>query len=48
MNYWLDLLPSIVTPTLQIDELLVRFAIALPGFGKLMFYYDHFPIILLF
>jgi hypothetical protein len=25
-----------------------RFAIALPGFGKLMFHYDHVPIILLF
>jgi hypothetical protein len=25
-----------------------RFAIALPGFGKLMLYYDHVPIMLLF
>jgi hypothetical protein len=32
---------------LQTDELLGRFAIALPGFGKLIFYYDHVPIMLL-
>jgi hypothetical protein len=34
--------------TLQTNELLGRFAIALPGFGKLMLYYDHVPILLLF
>jgi hypothetical protein len=34
--------------TLQIKELLDSFAIALPGFGKLMLYYDHVPILLLF
>jgi hypothetical protein len=33
---------------LQRDELLRRFAIALPAFGKLMFHYDHVPIMLLF
>jgi hypothetical protein len=27
---------------------LASFAIALPGFGKLMLYYDHVPVILLF
>jgi hypothetical protein len=37
-----------LSPTMQTDELLGRFAIALPGFGKLMFYYDHVPIMLLF
>jgi hypothetical protein len=35
-------------PTLQTDVLLGSFAIALFGFGKLMFRYDHVPIILLF
>jgi hypothetical protein len=41
--------PSIVySPTLQTDELLGRFAIALPSFEKLMFYYDHVPIMLSF
>jgi hypothetical protein len=41
--------PSIVySPTMQIDELLGRFAIALFGFGKLMFYYDHVTIMLSF
>jgi hypothetical protein len=33
---------------LQTDELLDRFAIALPDFWKLMFYYYHVPIMLLF
>jgi hypothetical protein len=33
--------------TLQTNELLGRFAIALPGFGKLMLHYDHVPILLL-
>jgi hypothetical protein len=33
---------------LQTKELLGRFAIALPGFGKLMLYYDHVSILLLF
>jgi CRISPR/Cas system-associated endonuclease Cas3-HD len=33
---------------LQTDELLGRFAIALHDFGKLMFYYDHVPIMLLY
>jgi hypothetical protein len=37
-----------LSPTLQIDELLGSSAIALPGFGKLMFYYDHVSIMLLF
>jgi hypothetical protein len=37
-----------LSPTLQTDELLCRFAIALPSFGKFMFYYDHVLIILLF
>jgi hypothetical protein len=32
--------------TLQTYELLGRFAIALSGFGKLMLYYDHVPILL--
>jgi hypothetical protein len=32
---------------MQTDELLGRFAIALPSFGKLMFYNDHVPIMLL-
>jgi hypothetical protein len=36
------------THTLQTKELLGRFAITLPGFGKLMLYYDHLPILLLF
>jgi hypothetical protein len=36
------------SPTLQTDESLGRFAIALPGFGKLMFHYDRVPILLLF
>jgi hypothetical protein len=31
---------------LQTNELLGRCAIALLGFGKLMFYYDHVPIML--
>jgi hypothetical protein len=35
-------------PTLQTDELLGRFAIDVPGFEKLIFYYDHVPIMLLF
>jgi hypothetical protein len=30
-----------LSPTLQTDELLDRFAIVVPGFGKLMFQYDH-------
>jgi hypothetical protein len=38
----------LLSPTLQTDELLGRFAIALPGFGKLMLHYDHVPILLLF
>jgi hypothetical protein len=29
---------------LETDELLDKFAIVLPGFGKLIFYYDHVPI----
>jgi hypothetical protein len=33
---------------LQTKELLGRFVIALPVFGKLMLYYDHISIILLF
>jgi hypothetical protein len=33
---------------LQTDKLSGRFAIALPDFGKLMFHYDHVPIMLLF
>jgi hypothetical protein len=33
---------------LQTNELLGRFAIALPSFGKLMLYYDHVPILLLY
>jgi hypothetical protein len=37
-----------LSPTLQTDELLGRFAISLSGFGKLMFHYHHVPIILLF
>jgi hypothetical protein len=32
---------------LQTNELLGKFAIPLPGFGKLMLYYDHVPIMLL-
>jgi hypothetical protein len=35
-----------LSPTLQTDELLGSFAIALLGFGKPMFYYDHVPITL--
>jgi hypothetical protein len=37
-----------LSPTLQTYELLGRFAIALPSFGKLMIYYGHAPIMLLF
>jgi hypothetical protein len=33
---------------MQTYEVLGRFAISLPGFRKLMFYYDHVPIMLLF
>jgi hypothetical protein len=41
--------PSIVYPTpYKQKELLGRFAIALPGFGKLMLYYDHVPMLLMF
>jgi hypothetical protein len=41
--------PSIVYfPTLQTDGLLGKFDIALLGFGKLMFHYDHVTIMLLF
>ena len=36
------------SPTLQTDESLGRFAIAPPGFRKLMFHYDRVPIMLLF
>ena len=36
-----------LSPTLQTDELLGRFAIALPGFRKVMLYYVHVPILLL-
>jgi hypothetical protein len=34
--------------TLQTKELLGSFVIALHGFGKLMLYYGHVPIMLLF
>jgi hypothetical protein len=34
--------------TLQTKELFGSFAIALPGFGKIMLYYVHVPILLLF
>jgi hypothetical protein len=37
-----------LSPTLQTKALLGSCAIALPGFGKLMLYYDHVPVILLF
>jgi hypothetical protein len=37
-----------LSQTLQTNELLGRFAITLPGFGKLMLYYDHVPFLLLF
>jgi hypothetical protein len=37
-----------LSPILQTDELLGRFPIALPGFGKLIFYYDQVPIMMLF
>jgi hypothetical protein len=41
--------PSIVYPTpCKQKELFGRFAIALPGFGKVMLYYDNVPILLLF
>jgi hypothetical protein len=41
--------PSIVyPPPCKLMKLLGRFAIALPGFGKSMLYYDHVPIMLLF
>jgi hypothetical protein len=33
-----------VSPTLQTDELLGSFVIALPGFGKVILYYVHVPI----
>jgi hypothetical protein len=33
---------------LQTKALLGSFAIGLPVFGKLMLYYDHVPVILLF
>jgi hypothetical protein len=33
---------------LQTNELLGSFAIALPGFEKLMLYYDHISVMLLF
>jgi hypothetical protein len=32
---------------LQTDELLGSFAIALPGFGKVILYYVHVPILLM-
>jgi hypothetical protein len=38
---------ALFMPTLQTDELLGRFVIALPGFGKLMLYYDHVLVMLL-
>jgi hypothetical protein len=33
---------------MQTKELLGRFVIALPGFGKLILYYDHVPILVFF
>jgi hypothetical protein len=47
---WWDLIgfPRLVYPTPCLPlNLLIRFAIALPGFGKLMLYYDHVPNMLL-